>query len=86
MNAVVVHPQLRFLFGGAVAGVGLEGVVFTRQAHWVAPGRNDLGEIAFGHDDGIGAGHRDALEAQQRAGTGRGGAAGQRAGSQGRQH
>jgi hypothetical protein len=64
MNAVVVHAKLRFLLGGAVAGVDLECRVVARQAHRVAPRRDHLHRIALRHHHLVGARHRHALEAE----------------------
>ena len=62
MNAVVVHAQLCFLIGSSVAGVVFEGIVLAHNAHWIAPRRNDVSNIALWDCDAVGSGNSHAFE------------------------
>ena len=64
VHAVVVHAHLHGLVGGAVAGVWLPRRHRAGDAHRLAPRRDRLGDITFGHHQRVGTGRRHALEAE----------------------
>ena len=66
VHAVVVHAHLHGLVGGAVGAVSAPRRHVARHADRFAPGGDDLGDVALGHDQRVGAGRRHGLEAEQR--------------------
>ena len=75
VHAVVMHAQLRRLFGGGVGRVVLECRHVARQPHWIAPRQEGRGGVALGHDHSVGSGCGHAFEAQLGAAGGHDGAA-----------
>ena len=63
VNAVMVHADLRLLFGGCIASIVFEGVVLASNTNRVTPGRNHVGHIALGHGDAVGRRNANAFEA-----------------------
>ena len=63
VHAVMVHPGLARLLGDAIARIRLErGPIRDR----IAPGVEDLGDVAGRDDQGVGGRHRHARETQER--------------------